>query len=360
MGWDKTEPDPEQPQAESFIDSGALTKSGVTAPGSAVLRRWASSSPNDLPGGFADSEAADTSGVQHSQLHGLHRRLAVERSGSSIPMLRDDSDAAGLAPQALQPTDEGPSDATSTQLPAQQSCMPEGECALSGRATDLPPPSDPFQSSDLQPPRSTSHRRLQHRPPSQHLTLQQPNAHRLTEALSESFASQPLQVLRRRNRSRLQLTQGGVAKGIMSLGKHRSGKISPEKAALLPLDQESSFSEQQNYVESDTSDCESNAAGLNRHMKLSLHGLEAMLPNKRKSDAHVSATSRGVARKRSSMHEVLHRSLQQVQACTAQLQEQNTQQQQLQRSVKAMTARTAAMLDQAILAAVHAQQHNDA
>ena len=359
MGWAQNEQTPEQLQAEGLIDIGTLTASGVKQQSSSVSRHWPSSSHNGLPGGFSDSEAASTSGPKHSHLEGLRSHSAVECSGSSIPMLLDDSGAPCAMPQALQPEAVGSSEAIGTQLPAQRDCMPEAANALSGQATDLSHLLNPFQPSSPQPQQASPPHGTQLRPPDWDPVSPQTDAPVLAEADSHSVSGQPQQVLRRRNRSRLRLTQGGVAKGLMSLGKHRSGRISPEKAALLPLKQKESFSRQCSHVDTDIPNCETNAADLTRHMKLSTAGLEAVVPNKSKSAAQVIA-ARHAARQRSSMHEVLQSSLQQVQACTAQLQAQNAQQQQLQRAVKAMTAATAAMLDKAILAAVHAQQQNDA
>lgn len=314
------------------------------------LKHWASSNLHALPGGMSEVPGSPCApGLQQRQHHGFSKHSAVERSGSSIPVLLDDHDTF-LTTAAQQKT---ASDSASRQLSAQHVLV--GNNTTSEQLAALPA-EDSSQHLGLQHQQSAAQHRLQHGHSHQRLNRQRSHAHAMMEDDNQDHQHQPPQVLRRRNKSRLRLTQGGVAKGIVSLGKHRSGRVSPEKAAL-PLRQNSGLLTQPVDLASSVSESGSlEGDSLGRQHKLKTLGSIAMLPNTNKFATNAHATAGAATKKRPSMQDMLHSTLQQVQACTVQLQQQNAQQQQLQRSVRAMTAKTVAMLDQEILAALHAQQ----
>ena len=251
------------------------------------------------------------------------------------------------------------------QQPGQQVSMPKAGSHGSEQQTAVPQPGG-SQHPSLQRQQSTA---LQIQQPGherhQHMTRQQSGVAVPKEVEDLAGECQPPQVLRRRPKSRLGLTQGGVVKGILSLAKQRSGRVSPEKAALLPFGQGSGASHQYHDDDDDDDDDEvAQSSGMEdsvsgRHCKLKTVGLVAMTPNSSRLAVRVPAAARPAAKPCLSIKEMLSSSLQQVQACTEQLQLQHAQQQQLHRAIKAMTAKTVAMLDQAILAAVNAQEHAD-
>ena len=326
---------------------------------SSSLRHWASSYPNALPGVFAQSTQGLLS-LQHSQHHGVEKHLAVERSGSNIPTLIDDQrhvDAPHPSQTSLAYA-AAKASLAKRQRPAQQAPMSKPDSQVSQHQT-ASPQTEPFLQPGLQHQQPVAQHIEQHSSISQQRISRQPlHAHALNEVEDQQGESQPPQVLRRRPRSRLRLTQGGVAKGIMSLVKHRSGRISPDRADLLPSKQRSVASHQRGLGDDGGQTSQSNEDVSGRHLKLNTIGLEPLMPDIR-PDVRLSAAARPLAKAHPSVMKMLSNSLQQVEACTAQLEQQRIQQQQLKTSVKAMTAETAAMLDQAILVAVGAQQHGD-
>lgn len=325
----------QQQQADSLLLLPQPPASGdvvghVAQPG---LRHWASTDPDALPG--VSAQPAEEPSLQHHQRHGLEKHLAVERSGSRIPVLMDDMGVPLTTLQSPQADVHRKAKLASRPQQTQPVPMSQGESQGSEQQTALPQV-DPSHPSDLQPLQSATQPTQQDRQSQQPIIRQQPHADTLGDTGDLGGRSQPPQVLRQRPRSRLRLTQGGVVKGCLTLGKYRSGRVSPEKAALLPARQRSdvSFSSHQSYNDVGRVSSQTGMGGKvpGRHAKLK------PFP---------------------SMRDMLSSTLQQVHACTAQLQQQSVQQQQLQRSVRAMTAKTTAMLDQAILAAVHAQQYAD-
>ena len=252
------------------------------------------------------------------------------------------------------------SDDDSPQLPGQHDLLAGTHGIVAGDATLAQKPTDITQQTDSQCLQPAAQRNLHHWQSSRRLDTQVANSQPLVEATSESLEAQLAQVLRRRSRSRLQLTQGGVLKGLMCLGKHRSGRVSPEKASRQALSQNRGLSCSLAASKGDLSGYESaSAAASGRQTTLKSYDLAAEMSRKKQVAAHTQGTASLAAKQRLSMRAVLLSSLQQVEACTAQLQQQNTQQQQLQRSLQVMTADTVSIMDLAITAAVDAQQQDD-
>lgn len=345
------------------------------------LKHWASSKPDALPGASATSHARH--GLPGRQPHDVDKHTAVERSGSSIPMLAEDGDVVynGDVPQEVaHPTLPGRESnglkepwhwaARLHQVPMQQQGEGLGSDAtgVDSDSEDVAAAAAPMDSQLGGEQQRQPHKlmqRLSHRHiTKQHLHARQPP--RGDGSSSQAVeVSQQVQVLRHRHRSRLKLDLGGHYKGIMSLGKRRSGKVSPEKVVLLPVRQASGVSAQQPRPDRTASIGSAHCGSAHQsdhHPQLKTFGLVAMLPNKSKPGVTVSAAVPfvpGAAKRRQqSMQEMLHQSVQQVNACTAWLQEQHTQQQQMQKALQVMTATSVAMLDHAISAALCDQQHH--
>ena len=352
------------------------------------LRHWTSSDPDTLPGVFAQPTEGPPV-LQHNQHHSLVKHLAVERSGSRIPLLLDDTGAVSHPSQMSQAWAAAKARLAGIQQPAQDAPGPKAASQVSEQQTGSSQPK-PAQDSGLQ---STDWHIQQDRQSQQPVPQQPLNAtapEEVEDREGESRASQqqgkqshqhssdqpwlvhalkkdhggegqpagPQQALGHRPRSRLRLTQGGQAKGVMSVAKQRSGKVSPEQCALLPSRQRSSALHTDNSGQMPGSGVEYTVSG--QRLKLKTAALIAMKPNTGRPGGSTLAAARPAAKACLSARGMLSSSLQQVQACTALLEQQHVQQQQLQRSVQAMTAKTTATLDQAILAAVHAQQHANA
>ena len=352
------------------------------------LRHWTSSDPDTLPGVFAQPTEGP-SFLQHNQHHGLAKHLAVERSGSKIPLMLDDAGGVSRPSQMSQAWAAAKARLAGVQQPAQDAPRPKADSQVSEQHIGSSQP-EAAQNPGLQ---STGWDIQQDRQSQQPIPQQPSHANapkEVEECKGESKASQqqdkqsrqyssnepslvhafiedhrgegqpagPQQLLRHRSRSRLRLTQGGVAKGIMSFAKHHSGRVSPEKSALLPSRQRSSGLHLDDSGQMPGSGLDYTVSA--QHLKLKTAALVAMKPNTGRLGGSSLAAARPAAKACLTAKGMLSSSLQQVQACTALLEQQHVQQQQLQRSVQAMTAKTIAMLDQAVLAAVHAQQHADA
>lgn len=347
------------------------------------LRHWTSSDPAALPGVFAQPIEGPPF-LQHNQHHGLEKHLAVERSGSRIPLLLDDAGAASRPSQMSQAWAAAKASPAGSKQPAQDAPKPKAESQVFEQHTALsqpePAPDPGLQSvdwhiqRDRQSQQPISLQPLQERAPkdsevcegesqasqqqdrqSHQLSFKQPSLARALQ--EESQPAGPQQVLRHRPRSRLRLTQGGVAKGIMSFAKQRSGRVSPEKFALLSSKQTSSALHQYDGGQMSPQEADYSVSG--QLLKLKTAALVAKKPITGRPGSSTPTAVRPAVKACLSAQKMLSSSLQQVEACTALLEQQRVQQQQLQRSVQAMTAKTTAMLDQAILAAVHAQQHAD-
>ena len=83
------------------------------------------------------------------------------------------------------------------------------------------------------------------------------------------------------------------------------------------------------------------SAHYNHHLKLKLLGLIAILPNSIKPSLSVKAASavKFTSRRRLSMQDMLHPTVEQVAACTVQMQEHSLQQQEIQKALQAMTSK---------------------
>ncbi len=363
--------------ANTVPDSAANAALGGVWSGP-TLRHWASSNPGALPGASATPHARH--GLPGLQLHGMD--TAVERSGSSIPMLAEDSDVAysGDVPQEVAHQTLAEHESNSLQGSGHWAAGPRqglmqqqhaegleigtnGFASGSEDATAAAAPMDSHLGGKQQRQPHKLMERLSHR----HNTKQPAHAQGSPHGSSSQAVqgSQQAQVLRHRRRSRLKVDLGGHYKGIMSLSKRRSGKVSPEKVALLPVRQASSVSAQQpqpDRAASIGSTHRGSAHQSDHHPQLRSLGLVAMLPNKSKPGVTVSAAvpfAPGTAKRRQqSMQEVLHQTVEQVNVCTRWLQEQHTQQQQMQKALQVMNATSVAMLDHAISAALCEQQHH--
>ncbi len=414
------------------IDSAALSNDAVpastelqstnapanTVPDSAVnaaiggvrsgppLRHWASSDPGALPGASATPHARH--GLPGRQLHDVDKHTAVERSGSSIPMLAEDADVVynGDVPQEMAHQTLAQHGSNSMQESGHWMARPrpaQTDSAVSPRSarhglrlgtTERPRPGLMQQQAegletgtigfasepqDIRAAAAPTNRqlggeqqqqqpyKLMQRLSYRHNTKQPSHAQESPHGTNSRAVqvSQQAQVLRHRHRSRLKLDLGRQYKGIMSLNKRRSGKVSPEKVALLPVRQASGVSAQQLRPDRAAligSARRDSAHQPDHHPQLRTLGLVALLPKKSKPGVTVSAAiplAPGAAKRRhQSMQEVLHQTVQQVNACTTWLQEQHTQQQQMQKALQVMTATSVAMLDHAISAALYEQQHH--
>lgn len=332
----------------------------------AVLGHWASLQPGSLPGASVRSNA----------MHNLHghphlnqdRHMAVERSGSRIPLLAEeaeaDADAAQAAPVNQTPAQqEGSSQQESVykaavlwQAPVQR--HPGGlSSGMSPTAADTGDPPAVMAAAVRQPSQEQQYK-LSHRRSHKIFAKQRPPDGGGLQAVG---VAQQAQALRRRHRSRLKVTGGGQFKGIMSLGKHRSGRVSPEKVLLLPVRQASGTVSQLLYPETAASigTAHQVSAHDDHHVQLRALSLMAMLPTKSKPTLPAAPLAQNaVKRQRQSMRKMIRKSVEQVNACTAQLQEQSMQQQEAREALHAMTSTTIAMLDDAISAAVHKQQYH--
>ncbi len=349
-----------------------------------TLRHWALSDPDALPGASAATPHA-RHGLPGRQPHDVDKHTAVERSGSSIPMLAEDSDVmySGDIPQEVAPHTFTQHESNSLQSLGHRAAGPrpglmqqhaEGlETGTSGFASKPQDTGAAAASTNRQLGREQQQQQphqLMQRVSYRHNTKQPAHAQESPRGSSSQAVqvSQQAQVLRHRHRSRLKLDLGRHYKGIMSLNKRRSGKVSPEKVALLPVRQASGVSAQQPRPDRAASIGSAHRGSahqprvLSYHPKLKTLGLVAMLPNKSKLGLTVSPAvpfAPGATKRRhQSMQEVLHQTVQQVNVCTTWLQEQNTQQQQMQKVLQVMTATSVAMLDYAISAALHEQQHH--
>ena len=337
---------------------------------SPALKHWASSDRNALPGA---SLGHSSHGLKSRLFHGVDEHKAVERSGSSIPMLAEAAESGmsqTQAADALQALRDAASKAQlahrmeaghqrpvhdSINADALQDCIdaaPDEQNASAALHSVAAAAADRQQPPELHQQQTLLHHRSYQRIARQHSHAREPPV-----ASSEQAASSPqqAQVLRHRHRSRLKLSQGGVYKGIMSLARHRSGRVSPEKTALIPSRQPSGVPSQQPDVgrAAPTGPAFQDRAHATHHMKLKTIGLTAMLRTKGKPVAQGT-----IKRHRPSLQDMLHQSVESVNACTAQLQEQSLQQQEIQRALQAMTSKTIAMLDHAISAAMQQQHHH--
>ena len=271
-------------------------------------------------------------------------------------MLLDDTGAASRPSQMSQAWAAAKESLAGIQQPAQDAPRPKAASQVLEQQIMVSQP-EPAEDSGLQ----SMGWHVQRNKQSHQLSFQQPSlVHALKEDLEgKSQPRRPQQVLRHRPRSCLPLTQGGVAKGIMPFAKHCSGRVSPEKSAWPRSRQGSSALHQ--YVNDGGHVYQPGAdhSISGQHLKPKTAALMASKPDTGRPSGSMPTMSRPAAKACLSAKGMLSSSLQQVQACTALLEQQQVQQQQLQRSVQAMTAKTTAMLDQAILAAVHAQQHAD-
>ena len=350
----------QQPQFDSLSDVPLSTQSDTAQISRSPLTHWASANPNALPGGFA--EGASTPRLQHNLHNGPDKHSAVERSGSSIPVLLDDSGTATATPVTLLQSDANTTSFSDGQdLPTQLEQAPALDYTMAEQAGDVATSAEtPQQSSPQHQHSDVAQQRWRHR--RSHWRLVQSQSHVMTDTHGQDAEIQLPQVLRRRSKSRLQVAQGGVVKGIMSLSKHQSGRVSPEKAVGSPSRQESATFLAKAHAHADMSELKLpsiQAAGSRKGLKLRTAAVAAMVPSKSISALHLPLPDKRPLGRRLTMHEVLQSSLQQVQACTAQLEKQCAQQQHLHRALKAMTARTVAMLDHAIYVAVTAQQHHN-
>jgi len=362
--------------ANTVPDSAANAAIGGVRSGP-TLRHWASSNPGALPGASATPHARH--GLPGRQRHDVDKHTAVERSGSSIPMLAEDADLvySGDVPQEVAHQTVAECESNSLQGLGHRAARPRPG-PMQQHAEGLETDAGGFASEpqDTRAAAAPTNRQLggeQQQQQPQKLMQRLSHRHNIKQAShaqesphgSSSPAvqvSQQAQVLRHRHRSRLKLDLGRQYKGIMSL-KRRSGKVSPEKVALLPVRQASGLSAQQSRPDRAALIGSAHQPSvLSHHPRLRTLGLVAMLPNKSKPGVTVSAavpSAPGAARRRhQSMQEVLHQTVQQVNVCTTWLQEQNTQQQQMQKALQGMTATSVAMLDHAISAALYEQQHH--
>lgn len=366
--------------ANTVLDSAANAAIGGVRSGP-TLRHWASSNPGALPGASATPHARH--GLPGRQPHDVDKHTAVERSGSSIPTLAEDGDVVYIGP-------DDPQEVAHQTLAQHESSSLQGSGHWVARphpglmqqhAEGLETGARGFASEpqDVRATAAPTHRQLGGEQQQQPHKLMQRLSHRHNtkqpshalgsphEGSSQAMeVSQQAQVLRHRHRSRLKVDLGRHYKGVMSLSKRRSGKVSPEKVALLPVRQASRISAQQ--------PCPDRAASIgsahcnpahqsDHHPQLRPLGFVAMLPNKSKPGVTASAAvpfAPGTAKRRQqSMREVLRQTVQQVSVCTTWLQEQHTQQQQMHKALQVMNATSVAMLDHAISAALCEQQHHD-
>ncbi|DBA79405.1 TPA: hypothetical protein ACH3X2_000050 [Trebouxia sp. C0005] len=363
--------------ANTFPDSAANAAIGGVRSG-LTLRHWASSNPDALLQAYSSSHAAH--GLPGRQPHDVNRHTAVGR------MLAEDGNVgcAGDAPQevAHRPFAEHASNsvqgsghwAAGPRPGLMQQQHAEG---LKTGTNDVASDSEDATTAAAAPMDSQLGRKQQRKPHKlmqrlshQHNTKQPAHAQGSPllprgSSSQDEHGSQQAQVLRHRHRSRVRIDLGAHYKGIMSLGKRRSGRVSPEKAALLPVRQASGVFAQQQHVDRAASigsaHCGS-AQQSDQHPQLRTLGLVAMLLNKSKPGATVSAAvslAPGTAKRRQqkSMQEVLHQTVQQMNVYTTWLQEQHTQQQQMKKALQVMNATSVAMLDHAISAALCEQQH---
>ena len=365
--------------ANTVLDSAADAAFGGVQSGP-TLRHRASSDPGALPGASAIPHARH--GLPGRQPHDVDKHTAVERSGSSIPMLASDVAHSGDVPQEMAHQILAQHESNSLQGCGHWAARPhpgpkqqhaEGlETGATGFASEpqdtraaAAPTNRQLGGEQQQQPHS-----LMQRPSYRHNTKQPSHAQESPHVSSSQAVqvSQQAQVLRHRHRSRLKLDLGRHYKGIMSLNKRRSGKVSPENVALLPVRQASGVSAQQSrpdraaLIGSAHRGSAHHSSDLNHHPKLKTLGFVAMLPNKSKPGVTVLSAvpfAPGAAKRRhQSMQEVLHQTVQQVNVCTTWLQEQHTQQQQMQKALQVMTDTSVAMLDHAISAALYEQQHH--
>ena len=361
--------------ANTVLDSAANAAIGGVRLGP-PLRHWASSNPGALPGASATPHARH--GLPGRQPHDVDKHTAVERSGSSIPMLAEDGDVVYMGPDVPQEV------AHQTLAQHESSSLQESGHwvarphlgLMQQHAEGLETGAKGFASEpqDIRATAAPTNRQLGGKQQQQPHKLMQRLSHRHNNK-QPSYAlgsphgsssqamevSQQAQVLRHRHRSRLKVDLGRHYKGIMSLSKRRSGKVSPEKVALLPVRQASSIFAQQ--PRPDRAASTGSAHQSDHHPQLRPVGFVAMLLNKSKPGVTVSAAvpfAPGTAKRRQqSMREVLHQTVQQVNVCTTWLQEQHTQQQQMHKALQVMNATSVAMLDHAISAALCEQQHHD-
>ena len=391
--------------ANTVLDSAADTAIGGVQSGP-TLRHWASSNPGALPGASATPRTRQ--GLPGRQPHDVDKHTAVERSGSSIPMLAEDTDVvySGDISQAMAHQTLAQHESNSLQESGhwiERPRLAQTDSAVSPRsahqglrlgtterprlglmqqyAEGLETGASGFTSEpqDTKAAAAFTKRQLggeQQQQQQPHKLMQRLSYRHNTKQASHAQGSphgsspqavqvsQQAQVLRHRHRSRLKLDLGRHYKGIMSLNKRRSGKVSPEKVAQLPVRQASVSAQRPrpDRAASIGSAHRGSAHQSDHHPQLKTLGFMAMLPNKSKLGVTVPSTvpfAPGAAKRRhQSMQEVLHQTVQQVNVCATWLQEQNTQQQQMQKALQVMTATSVAMLDHAISAALYEQQHH--
>ena len=361
--------------ANTVLDSAANAAIGGV-PSGPTLRHWASSNPGALPGASATPHAGH--GLPGRQPHDVDKHTAVERSASSIPTLAEDGDVVYIGPDDPQEVAhqtlaqhegsslQGSGHWVARPHPGLMQQHAEGlETGARGFASEpqdiraTAAPTNRQLGGEQQQPRNRLSQRHNTKQPSHAVGSLHGSSSQAMEV------SQQAQALRHRHRSRLKVDLGRHYKGIMSLSKRHSGKVSPEKVALLPVRQASRISAQQ--------PCPDRAASIgsahcdpahesDHHLQLRPLGFVAMVPNKSKPGVTASAAvpfAPGTAKRRQqSMQEVLHQTVQQVNVCTTWLQEQHTQQQQMQKALQVMNATYVAMLDHAISAALCEQQHH--
>lgn len=320
------------------------------------LKHWASSDPSEVPGASAECDGAH--GLQGHLQYGLDKHSAVKRTGSSVPMLAEDLgtgpgtsqlSAADICGQSTQEAaSQGP--LARRQEAVQQAPVQEGADGDLSRRT--------LTASNRAASSGQQHKLLHlcsYRMARQHLhTSEAPDA----VSPQSDGAQQQSQILRHRDRHRL--SAGGQHREIMSLGKHSSGRVSPEQPALLHVRWPSGICPQQPISQPlSVGSALAKSAHSDHHLKLKSLGLIAILPNIIKPSLSVKAASAvEFTSRRLSMQDMLHQTVEQVAACTVQMQEQSLQQQEIQKALQAMTCKCIAMLDHSISTAFQQQCHS--
>ena len=273
---------------------------------------------------------------------------AVHKTGFASPMLPDHTGAVCATPHmALQPSALAWSVVCQPQVPVQAEDPFPADDAESGTASYDAEASQQSCSPSWQL-RSAPHRQRQQNS-HQCGSKQKIHADTLEGSEARDTEGQLPQILR--HRSRLQLAQEAGSKGILSLGKRQFGRVISAKPVRLLTEPKSKVPHLRACSKDDTADYESRSCA--ESDTSTPPSLASTLPNISKVAAHMPAAAQAAPSRRPSMQTMLQSSLQQVQACSEQLQEQSAQQHHLQRSIEAMTAKTIAMLDHAILAAMN-------
>ena len=173
---------------------------------------------------------------------------------------------------------------------------------------------------------------------------------------------EPAQVLRRRSSFSKPL-KGGLVKSSKSFGMLSPSRLASESSgSILPMYDDSTQS-----VSGESLARRLLSFGMQRSSRIRPVSMTALRQDTASRDqastignhklSNVNNPQTSVKHTSVSMHNALRQSVDQVKACTLQLQEQQGQQQGMQRALQAMTTQTVAMLDKAIFAALE-QQHS--